>query len=181
MSNFARKWFSRAPRYVLRPEDNQFIRFANQRNRVGAGIEILNISKTGMAFTVHRSQSPRIGEVVMVEFEVPGENQMACYARVVRLEEASTKSVSVGVHFINLQRGQIRNLSSGLRKKFDELEAQQNRIQFRRKLNWLKENIRLGILYIACILALVFVFYYLTQPRANYNKFTTVPWGARTF
>jgi hypothetical protein len=188
VNNPVRKWFGRAPRYVLRPEDNQFVRFANEVRQKASGIEILDISKTGMAFTVHREQVPRLGENIIIEFEAPGTGQMACFARVVRLEEQAgraswgtpKKGIIVAVHFL-LKRGQIQHLGRGLEQKFDKLKAEQNREYFRRRLEWLKHYAKLAILYAAVIFALVFVFYFLTQPRKNYNKYETVPWGTRSW
>ncbi len=189
MNNPVRKWFGRAPRYVLRPEDNQFVRFANEERQKASGIELLNISKTGLAFTVHRESCPRLSENIIIEFEAPGTGQMACYARVVRLEEQSERTswgtpkrgIIVAVRFLNLQRGQMKHLGKGLEVRFDQLRAEQNREHFRRRIEWLKENSKLAILYLAVIFALVFVFYFLTQPRGNYNQFQTVPWGTRSF
>ncbi len=188
MNNPVRKWFGRAPRYILRPEDNQFVRFANEVRHKSAGIEILDISKTGMAFTVHRENTPRLGENIMIEFEAPGTGQIACYARVVRLEEQSERiswgspkrGIIVGVHFL-LKHNQIKHLGRGLEEKFEKLKAQKNREQFRQRIEWLKENTKLAIIYLAVIFALVFVFYFLTQPRKNYNKNETIPWGTRNF
>ncbi|OQW49319.1 MAG: hypothetical protein A4S09_12450 [Proteobacteria bacterium SG_bin7] len=188
MNNPVRKWFGRAPRYVLRPEDNQFVRFANEIRQKSTGIEILDISKTGMAFTVRRENAPRLSENIIIEFEAPGTGQIACYARVVRLEEQSEraswgtpkKAVIVAVQFL-LKKGQIKHLGRGLEEKFEQLKAQKNREVFRRRIETIKENTKLTILYLAVIFALVFVFYFLTQPRKNYNKNQTIPWGTRNF
>lgn len=189
MNNPVRKWFGRAPRYVLRPEDNQFVRFANEERQRGSGIELLNISKTGLAFTVHRESCPRLGENIIIEFEAPGTGQMACYARVVRLEEQADRmswgtpkrGIIVAVNFLNLQRGQLKHIGKGLEAKFENLRAEHNRAHFRRRIEWFKQSSKLVVLYLAVILALIFVFYFLTQPRENYTPLQTVPWGSRRF
>ncbi len=188
MANRAHRWRHRAPRYILRPEDNQFVRFAQQNSRKSFGIELKNISSTGLAFSVQRDQAPRVGETIIIEFEAPGKTQMACYSRVVRLEAidgrdhwSPNRHVMVAVVFLNLPRGHQATLNAGLHKKFDELRAYYARAEFRRRLQWLSNHFKLVLAYAACILALLFVFYFLTQPRGNYTKYNTVPWGSRSF
>ncbi|MDZ4662292.1 MAG: PilZ domain-containing protein [Pseudomonadota bacterium] len=190
MSNSARRWVTRAPRYILRPEDNQFIRFAHGlTNRKSVGTMIIDMSESGMAFLVNRDHIPRLGENIMIEFEVPSKEQMACFSRVIRIEEIPRRdlwkyperNVIVAVTFMNLTRGHRKQLNHGLNKKFEVLREQFKKTKVKEKVAWLRSYSKLALLYLACILGIVFIFYFLTQPRGNYNNLKIVPWGERRF
>ena len=87
MGQILRKFVSRAPRYVLRPTDNQIFRYAlNDQRMRPHSTRFLNLSETGVAFLVDQGVVPRIGETIKVEFPLPGGDQVAWWARVVRIE-----------------------------------------------------------------------------------------------
>ena len=49
--------------------------------------EVVNLSETGMAFTVPFLDSPQMNETIMVEFSVPSGEPIACYAKVQRVQK----------------------------------------------------------------------------------------------
>ena len=191
MTSRARKWFGRAPRYTLRPEDNQFVRFAkNSGRRKAFGTEILNISASGLAFSVHRDQLPRLGETITIEFEVPGKDQIACFGRVVRISEAHdehgqwksfSKSAVVAVQFVNLPRGHKKSIDDALLERFKQINQVKRNAERKRRIRWAFKNIKAFLFYLFCIVAVVFIFYFITQPKGNYTPIETVPWGDREF
>jgi len=150
---------------------------------------IIDMSESGMAFLVNRDHIPRLGENIMIEFEVPSKEQMACFSRVIRIEEIPRRdlwkyperNVIVAVTFMNLTRGHRKQLNHGLNKKFEVLREQFKKTKVKEKVAWLRSYSKLALLYLACILGIVFIFYFLTQPRGNYNNLKIVPWGERRF
>ncbi len=116
MTDTSFKHYARAPRYVLRPFENQLIRFSGPQNEPWEEqTEIENLSMTGLIFSAPRSLCPGTGELVKIQFEVPGSVQMACYAVVTRLEtEDSSDFVKVAVKFENLLPAHRNVLRRGL-------------------------------------------------------------------
>lgn len=88
------------------------------------GTEILNMSATGLAFTAPSDLCPVVGEVVKVQFDVPGSSGMAAYALVTRVEpntrsrsSSSQSTMLVATQFIQLDTPQKLHLAHGLGKK----------------------------------------------------------------
>lgn len=122
--NLAR-YHARSPRYILDTEDDYLIRVAGPRQVPWEeGTEIRNVSLTGLAFTAPEDLCPLLGEVIKIQFQVPGERQMASHAIVTRLEPDREGQVLVGVHFYKLEMAHRIVLAQGLSRKFREQQLQ---------------------------------------------------------
>ncbi len=112
------KYHGRAPRYVLNTEDNNLIRYSgSERWSWEEKTEIRNVSLTGLSFLAPADLSPLLGEIIKIEFVIPGAKQMACYAIVIRIDNDNEFENSVAVHFYKLDRLQRINLLQGLSQK----------------------------------------------------------------
>ena len=112
------KYHGRAPRYVLNTEDNNLIRYSgSERWSWEEKTEIRNVSLTGLSFIAPADLSPIIGEIIKIQFVIPGSKQMACYAIVIRIDSDSNFENLIAVHFYKLDRLQRINLLQGLSEK----------------------------------------------------------------
>jgi hypothetical protein len=103
---------------VLLPQDSCLIRLAGPKQIPWEeGTEIKDVSTTGLSFTAAADLSPNLGEMIRVEFTVPGSQQMACYAKVVRLQTITEKDNLIAVEFELLNNPQKVNLQNGLKTK----------------------------------------------------------------
>lgn len=115
--NLAR-YHARAPRYILNTKDNELIRVAGPKQTPWEeNTEIKNVSLTGLAFIAPEDLSPRLGEVIKIQFVVPGGKQMACFAIVTRIEPDKPEQVLVGVHFYKLEMSHRIVLAQGLSQR----------------------------------------------------------------
>lgn len=71
--------------------------------------EIYDVSYSGIAFRISSDLSPEIGELVAIEFQLPGAPRMAWYAQVMRLEIEHTSHdpehhslIKVGAKFMDI-------------------------------------------------------------------------------
>lgn len=188
MSSVPKQFIQRAPRYVLRPEDSQVVRFAHREDKSRSySTNIIDVSTTGLAFRVHKDTQPQIGDIIMIEFTVPGAQKMACYARVIRIEEPHNrgqwKSYSddliIGVRFQQLLSAHTANLALGLEGKFRELHRSKKKRWITKAISWMAHH-KQGVTYaLLAILIMIVVFYYVTIPSGNYSPLRFVPWGER--
>lgn len=104
-------------RYVLKQDNYTVGRFSTfnwfKRRKV-LQAQIYDLSKGGVSLIVPSYQAPRMGEVIGVEFTVPGGEQIACFGKVVSQSEANwlgekwkrhmsgATPIKVGVKFDNL-------------------------------------------------------------------------------
>jgi hypothetical protein len=115
------KYHARAPRYILNTDDNFLIRIAGPRQVPWEeGTEIKNVSLTGLAFTAPEDLCPLLGEVIKIQFTVPGSQQMACHGIVTRLESIETDLMLVGIHFYKLEMPHRIVLAQGISRKFKD-------------------------------------------------------------
>lgn len=120
------KYHGRSPRYILNTQDDSLIRVAGPRQMPWEeGTEIRNISLTGLAFTAPSDLCPLLGEVIKIQFEVPGSKAMACYAVVTRIDPLKGQKMLVGVHFYKLEMPQRIALAQGLSRKLKDQVDQQ--------------------------------------------------------
>ncbi len=95
--------------------------------------EIRDISLTGLSFTAPSDLSPQLGEIIKIQFSVPGSEQMACYAVVIRIDGLNEYENLIGVHFYKLDRIQRLNLVQGLahkiQKRNEEKEFERSPVQ----------------------------------------------------
>lgn len=118
MTTSLARYHARAPRYILNTEDNHLIRLSGAERRAWEeNTDIKDISLTGLSFTASADLSPQLGEIIKIQFSVPGSEQMACYAVVIRIDAVNSFENIIGVHFYKLDRVQRLNLVQGLAHK----------------------------------------------------------------
>lgn len=112
------RYHARSPRYILNTEDESLIRVAGPHKMPWEeDTEIKNVSLTGLAFTAPDDLCPVLGEVIKIQFLVPGSQQMACHAIVTRLEPERNNKILVAVHFYKLEMAHRIVLAQGLSRK----------------------------------------------------------------
>lgn len=197
MGYASRVYKNRAVRYTLRPQDDNIMRYAFNRNsKQTFATEFINVSETGMAFAVEPGAAPRIGEVIKVEFPIPGESRMAWFARVVRVEmneiesrwydettdEASSilpPGVIVAVRFMNLPEAHQIAIRNGLKAKIRQLKAQKKLKQLQGSLTLpASENSKL-VLYLFLICLLIFGLFMISRYFERSENSRPVIWGER--
>ena len=118
MTTSLARYHGRSPRYILNTEDNSLVRLSGASQLSWEEkTELRDISLTGLSFLAQQDLSPQIGEVIKIQFSVPGSQQMACYAVVIRIEKINQFDNMIGVHFYKLDRSQRLNLVQGLAEK----------------------------------------------------------------
>ena len=120
MSGSLARYHARSPRYILDTQDNSLIRFSGaERLPWEEKTELRNVSLTGLSFSCASDLSPQLGEIIKIQFSVPGSETMACYAIVIRIAADDSYSNEIAVHFYKLDRIQRINLVQGLALKMD--------------------------------------------------------------
>ncbi|MCB0355431.1 MAG: PilZ domain-containing protein [Bdellovibrionales bacterium] len=136
MAELAKKFVDRAPRYVIRASDNKFLKFAPDGDYQHIfTTRLVNISISGLAFITTVDQAPKKGDLIKMEFPIPGGEQIAWWGKVVRIENYSAKKswqpqsedfydkkeILVAVKFESLPDGHMQRIRSGLLAKAQEL------------------------------------------------------------
>jgi PilZ domain len=106
--------------------------------------EVVNLSETGMAFTVPFLDSPQMNEMIMVEFTVPGGPPIACFAKVQRVQKYTLIESDffqkdcklVAVQFQQVPDGQQQFLRKSLQDEFKKINTHFRRRQLSLKLQW---------------------------------------------
>lgn len=115
------RYHARAPRYILNTEDNSLVRLSGaEQLSWEEKTELRDVSLTGLSFLAPQDLSPQLGEVIKIQFSVPGSQQMACYAIVIRIEKINQFDNLIGVHFYKLDRTQRLNIVHGLAEKIQK-------------------------------------------------------------
>ncbi|MGE0762675.1 MAG: PilZ domain-containing protein [Bdellovibrionales bacterium] len=193
MGQALRRFVARAPRYVLRPNDNQMLRFSpNNTSNRSFSTQLMNISETGLAFLIDRGHCPSIGEFIKVEFPVPGGEQIAWFGKVVRLEEFSrhpwwsdkrnsehTGDVLVGIQFHQLPDGHRQAIRVHLQARFRELMKDRQMASWRQLGQFFNDNAWKMIMYVLSALFTIGILYFLSLPSPNYDSKRGAPWGQR--
>jgi hypothetical protein len=118
--------------------------------------EVVNLSETGMAFTVPFLDSPQLNEMIMVEFSVPGGEPVACFAKVQRVQKYTLIESDfyqkdcklVAVEFQKLPAAQHQSLRQSLQVEFKKMNMHFRRQQLWLKLQWhwkFKRSFCLGV------------------------------------
>lgn len=129
------RYHARSPRYILNTEDDSLIRVAGPRQVPWEeGTDIRNVSLTGLAFTAPNDLCPTLGEVIRVQFLVPGGQQMASHAIVTRLEEDREGVTLVAVHFYKMEMAHRIMLAQGLARRFRDRLQRRDRDESDRDL-----------------------------------------------
>lgn len=195
MGEKIRRFVPRAPRYVLRTPDRNIMRFGLSSLRGSAHIEhttLVNLSETGAAFITDTSADISIGDNIKVEIPIPNGDQIAWFARVVRIEAIEERSwlqtrdsnarrdqVVVALKFEDLPEPHTRAIRKGIERSF--LKALHDQ-QVRRVLYykaWLTQKFVPITFYILLTAAAVGFIYALSRPSANYDEKRGAPWGER--
>lgn len=125
------RYVARRPRYILQPHDNTLVRVAGpQQTPWEEGTEILNVSLSGLAFTAPSDLAPILGEIIKIQFAVPGRQDMACLALVIRMQKQGPSTMLVAVKFLKLEMPQRLALAQALAKKLkdqSDLSVSENR------------------------------------------------------
>ena len=163
--NLAR-YHARSPRYILQPQDNTLIRVAGPRQLPWEeGTEIRNISLTGLVFTASSDLCPVVGEMIKIQFHVPGQNQMACHGLVTRLEPLGRSQMLVGVQFQKLEMPHRLVLLQGLAQKLKDQQQRQHRIEIKNASMRFFTRPRAALFMTLALLFWGTVFYW-TAPRS---------------
>lgn len=163
MTQSLSKYHARSPRYILQPDDNTLIRVAGpQQTPWEEATEIQNISLSGLAFTAPADLCPLLGEFIKIQFEVPGQDQMACYGLVTRLEKAGNSSMKVGIEFRKLEMPQRIALAQSLARKLrEQMMNEQKKTQWT-FLKVIKYKWRQILVAILALTSWFFLFYVLS-------------------
>ncbi|MCK6596882.1 MAG: PilZ domain-containing protein [Bdellovibrionaceae bacterium] len=131
------RFHARSPRYFLNTEDESLIRVAGP-NKIPweEDTEIKNVSLTGLSFTAPEDLCPVLGEVIKIQFVVPGSQQMACHAIVTRLEPIKKSKILVAVHFYKLEMAHRIVLAQGLSKKIKPETDYDNELSQHEQFTW---------------------------------------------
>lgn len=158
MTTSLARYHGRSPRYVLNTEENSLVRLSGAMQLPWEEkTELRDISLTGLSFLAQQDLSPQIGEVIKIQFSVPGSQQMACYAVVIRIEKINQFDNMIGVHFYKLDRTQRLNLVHGLAEKVQKNKPVENSKQ--NKLNMVISVAGL-IITLLCWLTLMKVYFF---------------------
>ncbi len=129
MSVSLARYHARSPRYILDTEDSNLIRLSGaEQLSWEEKTELKDVSLTGLSFIAPQDLSPQIGEVIKIQFNVPGGEQMACYAIVTRIEKINKIDNQIGVHFYKMDRSQRLNIVQGLSHKIKNSAEEQKEL-----------------------------------------------------
>ena len=159
MTGSLARYHGRQPRYILNATDNNLIRFSGaERYSWEEKTELKNISLTGLTFTAPIDIKPQLGEIIKIQFEVPGAEPMACHAIVTRIEHVNSYDCEIAIHFYKLERIQRINLVQGLTIK----NSQNPKSEIKADSNKMRQVFNVvGLLTAAFIWALVFRTFFL--------------------
>ena len=175
MTETLKKFIPRAPRYVLKPVDERFLRFALHDDRQHSySTRFLNVSETGLAFIVDRSSAPQMGDFIKLEFPIPGHEQVAWFARVMRIEQyppppdseqkhldGREQEVLVAVSLYDLPEEHRTKIRKGLNLKFNEVLRERRKNNIFQFFSYITTHFRKALLYVALTLgafALLYLF-----------------------
>ncbi|NJM10361.1 MAG: PilZ domain-containing protein [Bdellovibrionaceae bacterium] len=194
MAEKIRKFKPRAPRYILRPQDRNIMRFGLHEGPLSTVEKtiLLNLSETGVAFITHSSKRFELGDLVMVEVPIPGGDQIAWWARVVRVQEYEPTrwwgkrdsffdepKTLVAASFEKLPEGHSRALRKGIDQSFMKaMRDQRYRTWLYYKMFVIQHFFQI-LAYVA-LTAIAFSLLYLwSRPSENYDPKRGAPWGER--
>jgi len=171
------------------------MRYSLQHTIGHGGIEqtlLLNLSETGLAFLVESGFEPRIGEKIKVEIPIPGGEQIAWWATVVRIQKYSgpgwfsrsdqfdfESKVLVALHFEDLPEAHSRAIRQGLKNSFTQIMRDQKFRDWTYTRDQLLRNaLRFTFFLLITALAIGFI-YWFSQPDGTYDAKRGAPWGER--
>ena len=141
---------------------------------------------------VDRDCVPQIGDFIKVEFPVPGQEQVAWFARVVRIEEYrpprswkkrldrdNEDEVMVAVRFHDLPEGHRAKIRDGLNHKFNEVLKERQKDNLFQLMSFITAHFWKTLLYLGLALSTLGILYGFSRPADNYDKERGAPWGQR--
>jgi hypothetical protein len=152
--------------------------------------KLLNISETGMGIEMTAREAPQVGERLKVEIPIPGGEQIAWWAVVVRIELEELnwwslqtleeeEKVYVGLRFEELPRGHRRAIRTGLEARFlEEIKESRRRQWLYVKAFWYRNLWKIFGSILAFVMAATML-YLLARPTADYDPKYGTPWGQR--
>lgn len=192
MTDEAKKFISRAPRYSLRPGDDQYFRYAFAGDRTHTfTTRFVNISMSGLAFITDLEHSPQMGDRIKVEFPIDTGEHVAWWARVIRIEEYIEKKkfpdplneeppqVIVAVTFDHLPEGHHEAVRKSVEHKFAEISRRARQERMDQAFEYLEDNGKQLFIMVAALLFTAFALWWLAQPSDNYDPSIGTPWGER--
>ncbi|MBC7457133.1 MAG: PilZ domain-containing protein [Bdellovibrionaceae bacterium] len=149
MTGSLARYHARQPRYILNATDNNLIRYSGaERYSWEEKTELKNISLTGLTFSAPIDIKPQLGEVIKIQFEVPGSEPMACHAIVTRIEHINSYDCEIAIHFYKLERIQRINLVQGLTIKNSQIK----KIELHVELNKMRQIFNIAALLTAALI-----------------------------
>lgn len=151
---------------------------------------LINISESGAAIEMELSSCPHLGERLKIELPIPGGDQIAWYARVVRTQlkrnswwtqhaENEPEKVIVALRFEDLPQGHKKAIRQGLDDRYiEELRERRMRQWLYLKSLWIENTWKI-LGYAFGIFVVVGLLYWLSRPSANYDADHGAPWGQR--
>ncbi|NQZ01382.1 MAG: PilZ domain-containing protein [Bdellovibrionales bacterium] len=157
---------TRAPRLELGHLDNKEMYFALDSERGKKhSTQVANISETGLAFVAKDYEAPSVGEMIKVEFTVPGEGKMAWFARVVRVEEyydarwwdpqddfEAPSEVMVAVTYVDMPVEHKTVINRGLETRFEQIRKARFQQSLRGLTVFLLKNFWNFALFLLCVI-----------------------------
>jgi hypothetical protein len=157
-------------------------------------MKVVDISMSGMAFVVDREQSPFIYDLIKVEIPLHGGQQVAWWAKVVRMEEYAPQKwymkeehfpddskILIGVHFNDLPPEHAKAIQQTLKTNFEQLERQKQQ-EYMKAFAWLFAKSTWQVVFYVFVTAAAFwAIWALSQPSENYTAEKGAPWGQRFF
>lgn len=128
----AARYIPRAPRYVFRPQDQRLMRFKGMNVNASASRAVTrDVSESGLSFIVDENESPFDGEILKIEFTLPGRRQIAWFATVARTEtkidwdpiRGYHSQTVIGLRFHRLSKVLSRELKRSLDGKVEDEET----------------------------------------------------------
>lgn len=187
----AGRYSRRSPRYTLRANDIRHLRMARKisRQNIVYETEILDVSETGLAFSLPINEAPQIGELLALEFTVPGGRQMAWRGRVTRIEMPTDRAtwktfstrITVAVEFYELPATFRSILSRGLELKFQKIEEEGRDRTWSERWQWIKDNGKWILIYGLLTLATASILWLLSRPTFTYDPDRPTVWGERAW
>ena len=194
MGEGIRKFVPRAPRYVLRTHDRNIMRFGLAGLKGPAHIEttaLVNLSETGAAFLAPAHCDLKIGDVIKVEIPIPNEEQIAWFAKVVRIAAAQggagysnqfrdhDETVIIALKFEELPEPHSKAIRRGIEASFLKALREQQAARMLYYRAFLIQNMIPLMFYLALSLAAFAFIYYFSLPSENYDGSRGAPWGQR--
>ena len=153
---------------------------------------LVNLSETGVAFLTSSNQRFELGDLIMVEIPIPEGEQIAWWARVVRLQSHEprrswgrrdkffeTAYTLVACTFEDLPTAHSRALKKGIDRSFLKAMREQRYRTFHYYKTFFMEHV-VQLLAYAILCAMAFgLMYYWSRPDENYDAKRGSPWGQR--